>query len=85
MYCKQQPVPTGTGCFRLFERIGNHYDGGRRGFSLPSHFVLLKTAYGWISTEEFSGSGQRARLYFSENSDLAAVTFTTYAQNLRDM
>ena len=54
-------------------------------FSLPSHFVLLKTAYGWISTEEFSGPGQRARLYFSENSDLAAVTFTTYAQNLRDM
>jgi len=47
-------------------------------------FVLYKSVYGDFSDSPVTGIGQRARLYFNDARDLAAVCLTTYANKLND-
>lgn len=59
--------------------------GGSEAEALPrDEFVLYKSVYGDFSDSPVTGVGQRARLYFNDARDLAAVCLTTYANKLND-
>ncbi len=59
--------------------------GGSEAEALPrDEFVLCKSVYGDFSDSPVTGVGQRARLYFNDARDLAAVCLTTYASKLND-
>lgn len=67
------------------KRRGGARSGGSEAEVLSrDEFVLYKSVYGDFSDSPVTGVGQRARLYFNDARDLAAVCLTTYANKLND-